>query len=99
MRTRDIEIVVTRHPGLVEVLREQGLVGLGCAVVVHATADDVRGKHVAGVLPLHLAALTASFTEISLDLPPELRGMELAADQVRQYMKGTVRYSVTVIEA
>lgn len=34
------------------------------AVRAEVTADDVRGKHVVGNLPLHLAALCASVTVI-----------------------------------
>ena len=74
MKKSEIDLVVTRHPGLVEVLREQGLIDKACVVTAHAGPDDVRGRHVAGVLPLRLAALCISFTEVSLDLSPALRG-------------------------
>lgn len=42
------------------------------------TADDVRGKHVVGNLPLHLAALSASVTAIEFAGPPP-RGQEYTA--------------------
>jgi hypothetical protein len=87
-------IVVTRHPGLVEVLREIGAVGLEVSVVAHASAADVTGRRVIGVLPLSLAALAENITEVVLDLPAEMRGVELSADQVRKYMVGTRTYVV-----
>ena len=49
-------IVVTRHAALVQYLIEQGLVSASVSVITHATPDDVRDKHVIGVLPLSLAA-------------------------------------------
>jgi len=88
-------IIVTRHPALVQVLAEDyGIMG---PVLAHATAADVRGKAVVGVLPLRLAALAKSTTEVVLDLPPELRGVELTVEQVRQYMKGLDTFVVRTL--
>ena len=87
-------VVVTRHPGLVEVLREQGLVEEGVRVVAHAQVEDVAGCHVFGVLPYSLAAESEKLTEVTLALPPEARGKELSADEVRQYMRGVSTYKV-----
>jgi hypothetical protein len=85
-------VIVTRHAALVEVLAEDyGYVG---PVLAHATAADVRGKCVVGVLPLHLAAAAESVTEVTLNLPPELRGKELSVDQVRQHLIGLSTYRV-----
>jgi putative CRISPR-associated protein (TIGR02620 family) len=88
-------IIVTRHPGLVEVLTDLSFVPEGTPVIAHATAADVRGKHVVGVLPLALAAEAASITEITLDLPLEARGKELSAAEIKKYMAGLTRYVVT----
>ena len=41
-------LVVTRHPALVELLRERGIVGPDVEVREHVTAEDVRGRHVVG---------------------------------------------------
>lgn len=87
-------VVVTRHPGLVEYLREIGLVDEGAEVLTHASAEDVRGKRVIGVLPLHLAVEAESVTVVPLDLPPELRGVELSVEQVRQYAGPAREYRV-----
>lgn len=46
-------VIVTRHAGQLEWLRRRGVTG---PVMDRVTADDVRGKHVIGTLPLELAA-------------------------------------------
>ena len=93
--TGEVEtVVVTRHPALVAYLVEVGLVQEGVKVVTHATEDAVRRKHVIGVLPLRLAALAASITEVPLVLPPDLRGVELTLDQIRKYAGETATYAV-----
>ncbi len=89
-----IDLVVTRHPGLVEYLREIGLADSDTEVVAHATPENVSGKHVCGVLPHSLSCLTASFTEVPLQLPAELRGKELTLGEVRQYAGAPVTYRV-----
>lgn len=88
-------VVVTRHPALVEYLTELGVVPAGTEVVTHATAEQVRGRHVFGVLPLHLAAEAASVTEVTLRVPAELRGVELTLEQVRQFAGPLVEYKVS----
>lgn len=89
-----IDLIVTRHPGLVEYLREVGLADAETTVITHATPDAVRGKRVCGVLPHALSCLCESFTEVPLALPPELRGVELTLEQVRQYAGTPVTYRV-----
>lgn len=92
-------IIVTRHPALVEYIYELGINGLNhnnmARTIAHATEAEVRNKHIIGVLPLRLAALAASVTEIPLDVPADLRGQELTLEQVRQYAGDPVRYTVT----
>ena len=88
-------VVVTRHSALVEYLTELGVVPAGTEVVTHATAEQVRGRHVFGVLPLHLAAEAASVTEVTLLVPAELRGVELTLEQVRQFAGPLVEYKVS----
>ena len=87
-------VVVTRHAGLLPVLIEHGIVPADVPVVAHATAADVSGRHVVGVLPLHLAACVAKVTEVTLAIPADLRGIELDAAQVRAFMKGISTYKV-----
>lgn len=92
-----VDLVVTRHPGLVEYLRELGLATEEVIVISHATPENVAGKRVCGVLPHNLSCLCESFTEVPLTLPPELRGVELTLEQVRQYAGKPVTYTVRVI--
>lgn len=84
MATRHIDVIVTRHPALVDYLRELGVADDATPVKSHVSADDVRGRHVCGVLPLHLAAEAASVTEIPLALTPGDRGLELSIERIRE---------------
>lgn len=93
-----IDVVVTRHPGLVEYLRELGLATEATEVISHASPEAVRGKRVCGVLPHSLSCLCESFTEVPLALPAELRGAELTLEQVRQYASAPVTYIVAKIK-
>lgn len=87
-------VIVTRHPDLVQLIRERGLAPEGAAVVEHASPEDVAGKHVIGVLPLRLAALAASVTEIPLALTPDLRGRELDIETLRRIAGEPTTYVV-----
>ena len=92
-----IELVVTRHPGLVEYLAGEGLIPVGVEVISHATTEKVAGKHVLGVLPHSLSCLTASYTEVPLRLSPEMRGKELTAADVAAIAGDPVTYRVEKI--
>lgn len=91
------KVVVTRHPALVALLIERGLVEEGVPVISHATPDQIAGKDVIGVLPLNLAALANSVTEVPLALTPELRGKELDLDTLRGIAGEAVTYKVTKV--
>lgn len=86
------DLIATRHLGLVEYFRED--LGIEAPVLEHATLEDVRGKHVLGVLPFHLAATTASYTTATFEVPRELRGQELTKDQVKSLGPALKRYEV-----
>jgi len=91
-------VVITRHPALVALLVERGLIEAGVSVLADATPQDVVGRHVIGVLPLWLAALAASTTEIPLTgLLPEERGKEIGLDRLREIAGPAVRYTVAVV--
>lgn len=93
-----IDIIVTRHPALKSFLVEKGVATQDTPCVPHACPADVQGKHVAGVLPLHLAALCASFTTVELALPLELRGRELSLADMQMYCKGLRTYRVQALD-
>lgn len=88
-------VVITRHMALVQHLIETGVVPAGVEVIPHAKVEQFRGKRVVGPLPLHLAAEAASIVSVPLDLPPELRGVELTVEQVRQFAGLPQEFRVT----
>jgi len=88
------KVIVTRHPALVELLIADGVVPEGTEVLKHASPEAIEGKDVFGVLPLALASLARSITEIPLRLPPELRGVELTVAQMREHAGEPVTYYV-----
>ena len=92
-----IDLIVTRHAGLVEYLVQEGLVQDGVEVISHASPEAISGKHVCGVLPHSLSCLTASFTEVPLFLPADLRGKELTVEQVREFAQPISTYQVTKV--
>lgn len=92
--TRTVDLIVTRHPALVEYLVEIGVADEGTCVLEHATEGQVAGCHVAGVLPHSLSCHCASYTEVPLRLPAELRGQELSLEQVREFAREPVCYQV-----
>jgi len=51
-------------------------------IVAQATAADVRGKHIYGNLPLHLAALAAKVTVVEFDGAPP-RGQEYSLEDMQ----------------
>jgi putative CRISPR-associated protein (TIGR02620 family) len=97
MKEIKIELIVTRHSALVDYLKEIGLAGDGVEVAEHATPEMIAGKNVAGVLPHSLSCLTASFTEVPLNLTPEMRGKELDLDDLRKVAGEPVTYIVRKI--
>lgn len=90
-------IVITRHAALVEYLKEQGIIDDNVTVIEHATADAVRDKHVIGVLPVHLATLTAKYTNLTMNVPQDKRGQELTLDEVREYAGDAVTYEIRTL--
>lgn len=98
-RRKDELIIVTRHKGLVEWLNARGYAG---RVIARATPMDVLNKHVIGKLPIHLSAVCASVTNVSIPGVPEDRwGNELTSDDLDRYgafMRTYVVKEITVIE-
>ena len=91
-------IVVTRHKGLLAYLKTIGLADEDTQVIEHATPDQLRGQTVVGVLPLHLASAADYVIEIPMNIPAELRGVELTEEQVAQYAGDARTYKVVCLE-
>ncbi len=88
------KIVVTRYNGLVEYLRELDLIEEETQIIAHANIEDVKDKHVLGVLPLWLSCHAMKITEIQLKLPAEKRGKELSVEEVRFFALSPRTYIV-----
>ena len=99
MEIKSSQLVITRHPALVEYLKEIKLVDADVEVIEHASPEMVKDRCVYGVLPHSLSCLTKSFTEVPLVLPSELRGQELTIEDIRKYAKEPVTYIVNVLDS
>lgn len=100
--TTKIDLIVTRHPTLAQLLIERGLADADTPVIEHATRADVRGKHIAGVLPHHLSSAAASVTEVPMRMSLEDRQAaahgDLPLERVRKIAGDAVTYLVTAID-
>jgi putative CRISPR-associated protein (TIGR02620 family) len=90
-------LIVTRHRGLVEWLGRRGITG---TVLPQVTPEDIRGKIVYGVLPLHLAALAAEVVTVDLPgIPADKRGADLSPEEMDACGARISRYTVRQTEA
>ena len=93
-------IFVTRHAGAVEWARRHKF---GIAqVVTHLALSQVQaGDTVIGSLPVNLAAQVcaagAAYWHLSLELPAELRGRELFADDLERLGAQIKQFSVVQV--
>ncbi len=95
-----VELVIARHPGLVDFLREKNVLADNVEVISHVEDPSVLDdRHVAGVLPLNLAARCASVLIVALDMPPALRGKELSAEEMKALNPRLEKYEVHKIWA
>lgn len=90
-----MKVLVTRHEALVEYFSNMGITF--DKVITHATAEDVTGNDVYGVLPLRLASFTNTVTSIDMNLPAEMRGKELSLTDIETYFTGMSTYKVEKI--
>jgi len=91
-------VIVTRHAPLVALLIERGLATEDTPVIAHATIQDVLGKRVIGVLPLHLACWADRVVEVVISLRPDERSAyaagDIAIERLREIAGVAVEYSV-----
>jgi hypothetical protein len=98
--TPRIDIVVTQHETLVALLIERGIITPETPVLTHATAEDVKGKHVLGVLPHHLSSQAATITEIPIrftgaEQRKAFAGGDIPLEQLTRMAGRPVTYKVT----
>ena len=85
-------LIVTRHLGLVEWLARRGIVG---EVRAHVDDDDVGGRLVVGVLPLHLAARAWRIITVDMPgMPAERRGAEATPEEMDSWGARMTTYRV-----
>jgi CRISPR-associated protein Csx16 len=90
---------ISRHPGARAWASEQGI---GGTWIEHLDPTLVAaGDQVIGTLPVNLAAevclLGASYWHLAMNVPPEARGKELTAEQMRCYDVRLVCYHVHTV--
>jgi len=89
-------IIVTRHAAAVEFIRQQRPEFADAPVFSEVSAEDVRGKVVAGNLPLHLAAEAETVFAIAFTGPPP-RGREYTLADMRAAGAHLVALKVTKV--
>lgn len=90
-----MKVLVTRHEALVQYFVNMRITF--DKVITQATAEDVTGNDVYGVLPLHLASLANTVTTIDMNLPVEMRGKELSLEDIKKYIVDISTYKVEKI--
>ena len=93
-------LFVSRHPGALDWAAGEGLAV--DRVVAHLDVETVQpGDVVIGTLPIHLAARVCErggrYLHLSLELPPDWRGRELSAADLRRFGARLEEYRVTPV--
>jgi putative CRISPR-associated protein (TIGR02620 family) len=91
------KIIASRHTGAIEFVRSERPDFVDAEVRESVTPDDVRGAHVIGNLPLHLAALCGRYEAIEFSGPPP-RGAEYGLKEMRACGARLVEYRVHPVE-
>ena len=88
------KLVVTRYQSLAEYMVKIKLIDKDTKIITHAKIQDVKGKHVLGVIPYWLACHAKKFTEIQLRVPSERKGKELSLEEVEFYSLEPKTYEI-----
>ena len=91
---------VSRHRGATEWAKRQGL---AAQMVPHLNAAQVRpGDIVIGTLPIQLVAtiveIGARYLHLKIELPAEMRGIDLSADQMQAMGAQLVEYEARRVQ-
>lgn len=90
-------IIVTRHPAVEKYIRESDLVPQDTPCYPSVTENFVQGKHIIGIVPMHIAAAAELFTEVKITLRRGVEPRELSLDELRASVKQVRTYSVEKI--
>ena len=93
-------LFISRHPGALDWAAGEGIIV--DAAIAHLDPDTVQpGDVVIGTLPIHLAARVCRrggrYLHLSLELPPEWRGRELSAADLRRFGARLEEFQVTPV--
>ena len=93
-------IVVTPHQAFVDYCLEKKIIEEGKYKLLPRVQnyDEIRNQDVVGILPLHLACLCNTVTEIPMVIPSELRGTRLTIEQIRDFAKKPKTYIVDQVD-
>ena len=95
-------LFVSRHPGALDWAAEEGVTV--DVLLAHLDPETIQpGDVVIGTLPIHLAARVCErggrYLHLSLELPPDWRGRELTAADLRRFEARLEEYRVIPIVA
>jgi Putative CRISPR-associated protein (Cas_VVA1548) len=97
--TEPAEIITSRHAGLNEYIRREGLARPDAPVEHHAQREHVEGKHAIGILPYRIGEFARLVTNVPTALPRHLQWAEITAEEQRAFITGDVfSYRVHRIE-
>ena len=93
-------LFVSRHPGALDWAAEEGVTV--DVLLAHLDPQTIQpGDVVIGTLPIHLAARVCErggrYLHLSLELPPDWRGRELSAADLRRFGARLEEYQVTAV--
>lgn len=91
---------VSRHPGALDWAAGEGIIV--DAVIAHLDPDVIQPADVViGTLPIHLAARVCErggrYLHLSLEIPPDWRGRELSAADLRRCKARLEEYRVVPV--
>lgn len=94
-------LLVTRHQATVVWLADQEIEV--DSLIPHLDVDDIqKGDTVIGTLPIQLACAVcqkgATYRHLTLDMPAELRGLELSVEQLSLCNPRLEQYEVVRVE-
>lgn len=91
------KILITRHPDVIKLLKELKVIDSETTIIDHATAEDIKGKEVIGILPIDLAAHCSKVHSIIWNIPIEARGRDWTYEETKRYYSGIKTYIVREI--
>lgn len=95
----DAPVAVTRHSELIRYMIETGIMPADAETYQHISDPEIiRGRHVYGTLPLHLAACAETLTVVPIRFPPHKRvGDDLSMEEIKMGAKPPQTYVIRLV--